>query len=251
MLFFVVTLGHPPRVFPPPPASMSTNCSVDNDRICELFIVYDSEKNPLRSLISLVPNDPVLLKAVLALAAQHKANDGQHAYEDPSGRLTDTQHHALTFKHDAIRGLSQAIQDVDLSRQDSTVVSIFLLIFLDLLESGSDHWNVHIEGAKKFIALLNQRTGYNPGQTVQDIRGFITKQIYLYVYNCTFPISPPLTRTESRLWAQRLHARDYFHMLLLPTRSIRISWNSRFSGVRDIYSTPSGTSHNYATPSGG
>lgn len=158
-----------------------TKYSIDNDRICKLFIVYDSEKNPLRSLISLVPSDPILLKAVLALAAQHKANTGQQTYEAPSGRLTDAHHHALTFKHDAIHGLSQAVQDVELCRQDSTVASIFLLIFLDLLESGSDRWNVHVEGAKNLIALLNERTGYNPGQTVQGIRDFITKQIYLYV----------------------------------------------------------------------
>lgn len=172
---------------------------VDNDRICKLFIVYDSEKNPLRSLISLVPSDETLLKAVLALAAQHKANTGQQIFATPSGRLTDAHHHALIFKHDAIHGLSQAVQHVDLCRQDSTVASIFLLIFLDLLESGSDRWNVHIEGAKNLIALLNQQTGYNPGQTVQEIRGFITKQIYLYAdkLHTTFHCTANYARIET------------------------------------------------------
>lgn len=63
------------------------------------------------------------------------------------------------------------------------MASIFLLIFLDLLESGSDRWNVHIEGAKSLIALLNEPLGQgdNPGQTMQEIRNFIAKQIYLYV----------------------------------------------------------------------
>lgn len=175
-------------------------------------------------MISLVPSDETLLKAVLALAAQHKANTGQRIFEGPSGRLTDAHHHALTFKHDAIRGLSQAVQNVELCRQDSTVASIFLLIFLDLLESGRDRWNVHIEGAKNLIALLNQQTGYNPGQTVQEIRGFITKQIYLYVLQTAykpFAYFSPLTMTGSRLWGQHLYVPGYSRTLLLPIRWIK------------------------------
>ena len=122
-------------------------------------------------------NDPILQKAVLALAAQHKANGSS------PGRLTDAHHNALAYKHRAIHGLSQTVQDVSLCRKDTTVASIFLLIFLDLLESGSDRWNVHIEGAKSLIALLNEPLGQgdNPGQTMQEIRNFIAKQIYLYV----------------------------------------------------------------------
>jgi hypothetical protein len=65
------------------------------------------------------------------------------------------------------------------------VASIFLLIFLDLIESGSDGWNFHLEGAKKLIAStyppFESQAGVNQGPrgTVQDIRGFITTQIHL------------------------------------------------------------------------
>lgn len=132
-------------------------------------------------MISLALNDSILLKAVLALAAQHKANTSHSFYQSPS--LTDIHQHALAFKHQAIHGLSQTITDVGLCR-DTTVASIFLLVFLDLLESGSDQWNVHLEGAKSLLAF-NSPLNDNPGQTVQEIRDFIAKQIYLYAFSPT------------------------------------------------------------------
>ncbi|KAF7588348.1 hypothetical protein BBP40_005876 [Aspergillus hancockii] len=72
-----------------------------------------------------------------------------------------------------------------MSGQDTTVASIFLLIFLDLLESGSDKWNFHLEGAKKLITHgqlqleVQPGTTQDPGRTVQEIRKFIIRQIHL------------------------------------------------------------------------
>lgn len=84
-----------------------------------------------------------------------------------------------------MEALSRAIQHKQVHKDDSTVASIFLLIFLDLLESGSDGWNYHLEGAKKLIdstyfqsesqALVN----HGPGETVREIRNFISKQIQM------------------------------------------------------------------------
>ena len=61
---------------------------------------------------------------------------------------------------------------------DETIATVFLLIFLDLLESGCDRWNKHIEGAKSLMALMGPE---DPGRMVQQIRRFITKEVYLYV----------------------------------------------------------------------
>lgn len=162
--------------------------SLDNERICQLFIVYDSDKNPFRSLISLGLNDPILLKAVLALAARHHANTGQCFDQTNSSMqpmLVNANRDALLYKHQAVESLSRSLSQKHLHKGDSTVASIFLLIFLDLLESGSDGWNFHLEGAKKMIdatyllsesqALINQ----GPGETVQELRSFITKQLHL------------------------------------------------------------------------
>ncbi|KAJ5767274.1 uncharacterized protein N7511_004890 [Penicillium nucicola] len=160
----------------------------DNERICKLFIVYDSDKNPLRSLIPYGMKEPILQKAILALAARHHVNSGQpfHQLQAPtSPDLINANRDALLFKHQAMEALSRALGNAnsDSSKKDTTVASIFLLIFLDLLESGSDGWNFHLEGAKSLISSrrLMGDTGINdgPGQTIQEIRGFIAKQIHL------------------------------------------------------------------------
>ncbi|KAF3398562.1 hypothetical protein F1880_006294 [Penicillium rolfsii] len=157
-----------------------------NERICQLFIVYDTERNPFRSLIPLGLENPVLMKALLALAARHHVNNGQSFHETgspTSPQLITANRHALAFKHQAMEALSKSLADPELSKQDTTVASIFLLVFLDLLESGSDGWNYHLEGAKNLIASTYPQSGsqaginHGPGRTVQEIRAFITKQI--------------------------------------------------------------------------
>ncbi|GAD99830.1 C6 transcription factor [Paecilomyces variotii No. 5] len=158
-----------------------------NGRICKLFIVYDSDQNPFRSLISLALEDSILLKAVLALAACHKANTSCSFYQPDtlSVQSRKAKQDALYFKCRAITEISCALHDVTLQRQDATVASIFLLVFLDLLESGSDRWNFHLEGAKRLMSLFRissqpeDGAGQDPGRTVQRIRDFIARQLYL------------------------------------------------------------------------
>ncbi|CAG7999706.1 unnamed protein product [Penicillium nalgiovense] len=159
-----------------------------NECICKLFIVYDSARNPFRSLISFGLKDPVLQKGILALAARHHANTGQsfHQLQAPTsaGRI-NANRDALLFKHQAMEALSRVLSDGRIAKSDTTVASIFLLIFLDLLESGSEGWNFHLEGAKSLITshrpLLEAQAGINngPGQTVQQIWEFISSQIHL------------------------------------------------------------------------
>ncbi|KAL4747415.1 hypothetical protein BDW72DRAFT_206503 [Aspergillus terricola var. indicus] len=149
-----------------------------NDRICQLFIVYDSENNPFRRLISLALCDSVLLDAMLALAARHRANFEQPFYAnrvDVSTVSADTDREALRFKYRAIQGLSRSVSTQH-SYQVATVATVFLLVFLDLLESGCDRWNYHLEGAKTLMTLTPSS---DPGRTIERIRKFIVKQIHL------------------------------------------------------------------------
>ncbi|KAL4976270.1 fungal-specific transcription factor domain-containing protein [Aspergillus desertorum] len=149
-----------------------------NNRICQLFIVYDSENNPFRSLISLALSDMVLLDAVLALAVRHRANSEQPFFANGghySTASSDTDCEALRFKYRAIQGLSRSVSTQH-SYQDTTVASVFLLVFLDLLESGCDRWNYHLEGAKTLMTLT---PSHDPGRTIERIRKFIVKQIHL------------------------------------------------------------------------
>ncbi|KAK9319211.1 fungal-specific transcription factor domain-containing protein [Lipomyces orientalis] len=154
-----------------------------NDRICKLFIVHDSDRNPLRNLISLALSDSVLLNAVLTLAARHLANTGRSFSLSRTAttypQLLNASQDALSYKYKAIQGLSCAVYDTTLSRQDTSLASIFLLIFLDLLESGSDRWNVHLEGATSWITSNKRHLESPAGTTQYEIRHFITSQLYL------------------------------------------------------------------------
>lgn len=157
--------------------------STDSKCVCKLFIMYDSNRNPLRNLIPASLNQPVLLNSIVALSARHMENAGQSFQAGVS-----TSPGALWFKYKAIQGLSRALNDNALCKQDTTVAGAFLMIFLDLLESGSDKWNVHLEGIKRLIAQIQPPSSLSTGaqqdlgQTVQGLRDFIGRQIYLYVY---------------------------------------------------------------------
>lgn len=165
--------------------------------------MYDSDRNPFRSLISLALDDPVLLKASLALAARHRTNAEHsfHQHELASSGLVDSHREALAFKYQAMQGLAQALNDTTSHKKHTTVAAAFLLIFLDLLESGSDKWNFHLEGAKSLITLDEPSPGsqigvnHGPAQTVQEIRDFITRQIYMYV--------SPIMKASARLTDRR------------------------------------------------
>lgn len=125
----------------------------------------------------------MLLDAVLSLAARHRANSScpsANNEQTTDFEQADIHRDALTFKHRAIHALSRAVSSPELRKADATVATVFLLIFLDLLESGRDRWNKHIEGAKSLMPLMGPE---DPGHMVQQIRLFITKQIYLYEYS--------------------------------------------------------------------
>lgn len=228
-----------------------SNPMIDNDRICKLFIVYDSDRNPFRSLISLGLKDPVLLKAILALAARHNANTGHSFYqhdEHKSPIFIHANRDAFLFKHQAMEALSRALSGSTVDIQDTKVASIFLLIFLDLLESGSDGWNFHLEGAKSLIAshrlLPDAQPGINQGvgQTINEIRDFITKQIHLYVPACVIEVTheaeyPRLITIApgSKLSGQPFYVRNCYPNLHPPkTSSSRKQLKSRSWDVRNI-----------------
>lgn len=74
------------------------------------------------------------------------------------------------------------VADAPLCEANTTVASCFLLIFLDLLESGNDRWNFHLEGAKALIASNASLSAENKaGCTLHRIWAFITREIYLCV----------------------------------------------------------------------
>ncbi|KAJ5664472.1 hypothetical protein N7507_005203 [Penicillium longicatenatum] len=213
-----------------------------NDRICKLFIVYDSDKNPFRSLIALGLKDPTLLKALLALAARHHFNTGQsfnQAEESTEPRFVNANRDALSYKHQAMEALSNSLRDNQQIKHDTTVASIFLLIFLDLIESGSDGWNFHLEGAKKLIASTyppsESQAGVNqgPGGTVQDIRGFITTQIHLIETLSAAFLRPNLLSQFSSLSLEEPQVEETIEKSFLGCPEYLLTAIQRLSAQRD------------------
>ncbi|KAF3074031.1 hypothetical protein CFAM422_003753 [Trichoderma lentiforme] len=161
----------------------------DSRCVCKLFIMYDSTVNPLRNVIGAAFDSPLLLSSIIALSSRHRANSklsySQGGLVTPSTILTDTDHTALRFKHKTLRGLSDAVSDPKLRALDATITSAFLLLFLDLLESGSGTWNIHLQGVKKLITKIEAHT--RPKRTAQQdfgtylisIREFVSRQIYV------------------------------------------------------------------------
>jgi hypothetical protein len=187
------------------------------------------------------------MKALLALAARHHVNKGQsfHEPESPtSPQLVNANRHALAFKHQAMEALSKSLSDPKLSKQDTTVASIFLLVFLDLLESGSDGWNYHLEGAKNLIASTYPQSGsqaginHGPGQTVQEIRAFITKQIkVIETLGATF-LRPKLLSYFASFEQQELQLQEEIESSFLGCPEYLLSAMQLLSMQRDSISEP-------------
>lgn len=157
--------------------------------VCKLFIMYDSTVNPLRNVIGAAFDSPLLLSSIIALSSRHRANSklsySQGRLVASSTTVTDTDHTALRFKQKTLRGLSDAVNDAKLRALDATITSAFLLLFLDLLESGSGTWNIHLEGVKKLITQIETHTRPK-GATQQDfgtylisIGEFVSRQVYV------------------------------------------------------------------------
>ncbi|KAL5364715.1 fungal-specific transcription factor domain-containing protein [Aspergillus floccosus] len=163
-----------------------------NIHIAKLYILYDSESNPFRSLLAHAMDDSTLRKCIIAVAARHFANTGR-SFDQPddalsvSPRFVNANLDALHFKSQAIKALSFSLSHSEPLQKDSIMASILLLIFLDLLESGIEGWKYHLNGAERLVnlshSLLEPSVGANSnsgsGETVEVTRRFITRQFSL------------------------------------------------------------------------
>lgn len=160
-------------------------------RIAKLFILYDSDSNPFRNLLTYATESLTLRKSIIAVAARHFANAGQSfdQIEDAlSPRYVNANLDALHFKRQTIQALSSSLSHPEHSRKDETMATILLLIFLDLLESGIDGWKYHLRGAEGLInlshALLGSGAGENCStdtpQAIDETRRFVARQFALY-----------------------------------------------------------------------
>lgn len=165
-----------------------------NARICKLFILCDSDSNPFRNLLTYAMDDTSLQKCIIAVSARHFTNTGQsfdQTNAQVAPRFVVANLDALHFKRETIQAVTRALDG-----RDTLLASIFLLIFLDLLESGMDGWNHHICGARGLVSIGSSLLdpGHDQaakgeiknkcGDMVTDTRSFISRQLNLY---CPLP----------------------------------------------------------------
>ncbi|RAH51285.1 uncharacterized protein BO95DRAFT_350661 [Aspergillus brunneoviolaceus CBS 621.78] len=150
--------------------------------VCKLFVMFDSQRNPLRQLIPAAIAHPVLMASVVALAARHRANATQTFEQIQArdySRALKPCYNASLYKYRAIKGLSEALGDGN-TAVDILIISAFLLILLDLFESGNDKWNFHVEGVKKLIAGIQVPASSRELETtIQGMCEFAMRQVYL------------------------------------------------------------------------
>ncbi|KAL4993258.1 fungal-specific transcription factor domain-containing protein [Aspergillus recurvatus] len=150
--------------------------------VCMLFIMFDSPQNPLRQLIPVAFADPLLLASVIALAARHHENAKQISDKSTlnDSALPVSRQRAILYKYKAIHDLALALDNQMRHSTDVIITSAFLLILLDLLESGNDNWHLHLKGVKALFSVPPPKTSSSDlTPTIGSLRDFVAGQIYL------------------------------------------------------------------------
>ncbi|KAJ6109350.1 hypothetical protein N7486_001584 [Penicillium sp. IBT 16267x] len=161
-----------------------------NLRIAKLYILYDSESNPFRNLLTHATESSTLRNSIIAVAARHFANSGQpfdQAEDALCPRYVNANVDALHFKRKTIQALSSSLSHPESSRKDETMATVLLLIFLDLLESGIDGWKHHLRGAEGLLSLshallesgASENPSIDPPQAIDETRRFVARQFAL------------------------------------------------------------------------
>lgn len=162
-----------------------------DEQICEDFVLSQKGALLLKDLVPLALRDSVLRNSLLALASRHLSNAWQLSHytrTTMSSEITKSNRHALTLKHCAIRALSGALRDPVELEKDTTIASVYILILLDLLESGSSGWQEHLEGARALSEPMQLQTEIppalvsDPPRGSQDLCRFLLQNLYLCVH---------------------------------------------------------------------
>lgn len=79
----------------------------------------------------------------------------------------------LVFKHKSIRNLSTAISDPSVQSKTATIATVFLLVILEMWETGWGVWDSHVEGAKKLIEHIHKSEHGSQDDPMSDLVGII------------------------------------------------------------------------------
>ncbi|KAJ6007849.1 hypothetical protein N7540_011825 [Penicillium herquei] len=216
--------------------SLLTKTSVD--QFCSVeSVLYDSPTgNPFREFMRLMPSSQGLLHTIISIAALHQAyREVTHTSVEPHRisfierdtmavnlhLMTSSEHlppaaiyDSLTHKQLALKNIRKELLYLNYSSLDGTIASILLLVWQDLMDSGTNSWKCHLDALKGIVPVgpytetqnSNSRTIYNNFETTYaafQILGntFVkSKELYHPLFS-TMPISQILDLSDGQSWA--------------------------------------------------
>lgn len=165
-------------------------------KLCADIVACDGPSNPMRDLVAATSSYPFLLQILVAGSALHVFNLSGDPVIPSSVQVQEEEasdpntvkiykvpnqkfyRDALAAKQEALKLLAQSITVVNESSFDFILTTVLMFINYDLVESGTDQWKVHMEGARRIISLL----GSPPYQahTMSSLRTFLLSDFLVY-----------------------------------------------------------------------
>ncbi|KAI0842206.1 fungal-specific transcription factor domain-containing protein [Hypoxylon sp. FL0890] len=140
-------------------------------RCCVDCTIYEPHApNRFKQFLALMPGNPVLFHSILAIAAFHQARSASCAYDalpeptipEQPLLITKINHSndsaspqysdAITHSARSISALRESLANAADSL-DALLATVFILIWLDTVDSGTTIWKQHLEGLRGLILL--------------------------------------------------------------------------------------------------
>ena len=172
-------------------ANDQADCLRDDTSVCKDLVLEDSPTgNPFRGLLSLSEQHPMLQHIIVANAALHLANsrrnsgaatlNAQHTDTVASeSSASEAYRDALEAKQKALGLLSAGLADRSSSNQEALLACIMLFVMFEMMDSETNEWRFHTEGAKQFMVYLNDNTA-PPSATLKDLRSALISNCLVY-----------------------------------------------------------------------
>jgi hypothetical protein len=118
----------------------------DVNRMCSTCTLLDGQDNGYRNvIIPISVSSPLLLKSVLAVAANHLR------FQDPSYRIAALEYRGITLKN-----LQLSLQcETGTVSQPELLSTILMLCFFDISDGCKSDWMDHLDGASKVLTQLS------------------------------------------------------------------------------------------------
>ncbi|KAJ5261355.1 hypothetical protein N7478_011950 [Penicillium angulare] len=132
----------------------------------------------------LIPASPALLNTIISIAALHQARRQlvEHSSKcedmspEPGSRVTTPGHStaiidALKHKQLALKNIRNELLNTDPENMVGTIASMLLLVWQDLMDSGTDSWKHHLDALKGIVptGLLSPKSPKTTPQSTPSL----------------------------------------------------------------------------------